>query len=207
MDRPLNLAAVLLAAGPSSRLGTSKQLVEVEGEALVRRSARLLAELDLCSVNVVTGCCAEEVTDELAGLPVEAVLNRNWAQGMGGSIAVGARRVPKTADGVMIAVCDQWLVTGDDLKRLISAWYSDISRIVVAQWNEGNAIVSGPPVIFPRNVIPELKYLIENRGARQVVDRNMEIVEFVEMQNAAWDLDRPEDLALITGCDQPYPSS
>ena len=97
----------------------------------------------------------------------------------------------------MITVCDQWLVECDDLQRLIAAWLSDISRIVVAEWKEGNAIVSGPPTIFPRSVIPELKYLIENRGARQVIDRNMEIVEFVEMQNAAHDLDRPEDLDLI----------
>ena len=69
MDKPVNLAAVLLAAGPSSRLGRSKQLVEIEGEALVRRTARRLTELDLCRVNVVTGCDADAVGGELAGFP------------------------------------------------------------------------------------------------------------------------------------------
>jgi CTP:molybdopterin cytidylyltransferase MocA len=67
----------------------------------------------------------------------------------------------------------------------------------MASWNEGNASVSGPPVIFPRKLIPELKSMQENRGARQLVDRYIDIVEFVEMQNAAWDLDRPDDLERV----------
>ena len=43
-----------------------------------------------------------------------------------------------------------------------------------------------------------MKYLISSEGARQVIDRHMDIVEFVLMENAAYDLDRPEDLKLIT---------
>jgi CTP:molybdopterin cytidylyltransferase MocA len=197
MDRPINLAAVLLAAGPSTRLGRPKQLVDVNGEKLVRRVARLLLELDMAPVCVVSGCEAEAVESALAGLQAEVVYNRNWQLGMGASIACGARKVPGYVDGLLIAVCDQWKVESDDYQRLISAWKNDISRITVAEWKEGQANVSGPPVIFPRNVIPELKGMIENRGARQVIDRNMDIVEFVEMPDAAFDLDRPEDLAKI----------
>jgi CTP:molybdopterin cytidylyltransferase MocA len=67
----------------------------------------------------------------------------------------------------------------------------------VANWKEGKALVSGPPVIFPRKLIPELKSMQVNRGARQLIDRHMALVEFVDIQNAAFDLDRPEDLARL----------
>jgi CTP:molybdopterin cytidylyltransferase MocA len=198
MNRQANLAAILLAAGPSSRLGQPKQLVSIDGESLVRRTARLLLDLDLYSVTVVTGCESEKVGDELSDLQAEVVHNRLWEQGMGGSIAFGVRQLSRMVDGVLIMVCDQWRVEKNDLVQLIEQWNSDISRIVVSNWNEGKAFVSGPPVIFTGNLIPEMKYLISSEGARQVIDRHMDIVEFVVMENAAYDLDRPEDLKLIT---------
>jgi CTP:molybdopterin cytidylyltransferase MocA len=118
---------------------------------------------------------------------------------MGGSITCGVRHVEGDLDGILVMVCDQWRVELSDLSRLFDVWSADISRIVVANWHEGKAFVSGPPVIFPSNMIPELKFMTRNRGARQVIDRHMDIVEFVDMENAAYDLDRPEDLKLIPG--------
>jgi molybdenum cofactor cytidylyltransferase len=188
------LAVVLLAAGPSSRLGQSKQLVRKEGESLVRRSARLLLTLGPANLTVVTGCDSEAVAVELDGLPVGMVFNRDWEQGMGASINRGVRSLPAGLDGVLVAVCDQWRLEPQDIGRLQDHWHHDISRICVAAWKEGEAYVSGPPVVFPRNLIPELKSMQVHRGARQLIDRYMDLVEFVEMENAAFDLDRPEDL-------------
>lgn len=194
----LTLAAILVAAGPSSRLGQPKQLVEFKGEALARRSANMLVELELNPV-VVTGCEAESVAAEMKGLPVNTVLNPEWEKGMGGSIAYGARFVPAYQDGILVAVCDQWLLQQNDLKRLLASWALDVSRIHVASWKEGAAFVSGPPVIFPGKLHGELKGLDKSRGARQVIDRHIDIVEFVELESAAWDLDRPEDLEKLRG--------
>jgi len=192
-----SVGVILLAAGPSSRLGQPKQLVEVDNECLVRRSARLALSLDPAFVTVVTGCEAERIRAELEGLPVGIVFNRNWAKGMGASINCGVRSMPLGVDGVMIMVCDQWRLEASDLRRLQEAWLCDISRIFVAFWEEGKAHISGPPVIFPRKLIPELKSMQESRGARQLIDRYMDIAEFVDMQNAAFDLDRPADLERI----------
>jgi molybdenum cofactor cytidylyltransferase len=191
------LAAVLLAGGPSTRLGRPKQLVRVDDECLVRRTARLLLGLQPDSVTVVTGCEATRVAGELEGLPVRIVYNRDWAQGMGASINAGVRSLREGADGVLIAVCDQWRLEQGDLARLANGWFSDISRIFVANWKEGDAFVSGPPVIFPRKLMPELKSMQAQRGARQLIDRYMDLVDYVEMENAAFDLDRPEDLARL----------
>jgi molybdenum cofactor cytidylyltransferase len=192
-----DLAAVLLAGGPSTRLGQPKQLVRVGGESLVRRTARLLLGLAPASVTVVTGCEATRVAGELEGLDLRIVHNRDWAQGMGASINAGVRSLREGADGVLVTVCDQWRVAQDDLDRLAACWAADISRICVANWKEGEAFVSGPPVIFPRKLIPELKSMQAARGARQLIDRYMDLVDYVEMENAAFDLDRPEDLVRL----------
>lgn len=193
-QHPPALGVILLAAGPSTRLGQAKQLVQYRGEPLVRRTARLLQCLEPDYVTVVCGHESERVRAALDGLPVTAVDCRNWAQGMGASINKGARSMPQGADGVLVMVCDQWRMQESDLQQLKTRWLSDISRIVVATWKEETAYVSGPPVIFPRSVVPELKSMQESRGARQLVDRYMDIVEFVEIDNAAFDLDRPVDL-------------
>ena len=189
-----NFAAILLAAGPSSRLARAKQLVRLDGESLVRKAVRLIQTQEPVSIAVVTGSHSESVEQEIGDLPVNIVFNRDWARGMGGSISCGVRDVSEDVDGILIMVCDQWRLEADDLSCLISHWRADISRAIVACWSEGKAFVSGPPVLFPRKLKQELKCVREDGGARQVIDRHMDIVEFVTMENAAWDLDRPEDL-------------
>jgi molybdenum cofactor cytidylyltransferase len=206
-SRKLILGAVLLAAGPSSRLGRSKQLVRVNDETLIRKTARLVLGMDLDFVTVVSGCGADLVEAELEDLPVSVVFNRDWQQGMGSSINCGVRFMPQGVDGVLLMVCDQWRLENDDLNGLFEAWQSDISKIYVACWDEGAAFVSGPPALFPRKIIPELKSMQPNRGARQLIDRYMDIVEFVKMENAAFDLDRPEDLERLSADIQRFPSN
>ena len=198
-NREYSLAAILLAAGPSSRLGHPKQLVRFEGETLVRRAARLLAEVVDGRVGVVGGCASERVSEQVADLPVQTVTSPDWELGMGGSISFGARFVPRFSDGIMVAVCDQWVLSRDDLDRLLTAWRSARQRIHAACWSEGAAHVSGPPVIFPGRLHGELKGLEKSRGARQVIDRHIDSVDFIEMESASCDLDRPEDLARLLG--------
>lgn len=207
MESMRKLGAILLAAGPSTRLGQPKQLVSLHGEALVRRSARVLIEAGMDELLVVTGCGFEAVESELQGLQARVVRNHDWSRGMGGSINTGARAMAPDVDGVLVMACDQWRLEPEDLARMKLQWASDISRIYLACWDEGQAFVSGPPVIFPRTVLPELKSMQENRGARQLVDRYINIVEFVKTPNAACDLDRPEDLQRLRGGSGPRPSS
>jgi len=190
-------AAILLAAGPSTRLGQSKQLVRIEGESLVRRAVGLLRTQQPECITVVTGCEAESVEREVGDLSDNIAYNQNWARGMGASIACGVRNIPEDVDGILLMVCDQWRLESADISRLITSWKSDISRVYIACWNEGQALVSGPPVVFPGSLKQELKFAQENRGARQIIDRNIDIVEFITMENAACDLDRPADLELL----------
>jgi molybdenum cofactor cytidylyltransferase len=200
-------AAILLAAGPSSRLGQAKQLVKVGGESLVRRATRMLLNMDPVSLTVVTGFADDAVDRQLSELPVRLARNDDWEQGMGGSIACGARNISEDVDGVLITLCDQWRLEERDLIRLISMWRTDISHISTALWYEDKDRIYGPPALFPRKLIRELCILKGSRGAKALINQNLANVRFVEMSNAAYDLDRPEDLEQLLKRSQPYPSS
>ena len=191
---PVRFAAILLAAGPSSRLGQAKQLVRVDGESLVRRTARLLLSVDPVSLTVVTGFADDAVEQELSDLPVRFARNDDWEQGMGGSIACGVQNISEEVDGVLITLCDQWRIEGSDYLRLISMWKTNISRITASSWINDKASVYGPPTLFPRNYIRELTGLMGSKGAKAVIDQNLANAQFVKIENAAYDLDRPEDL-------------
>ncbi|MFC1688039.1 NTP transferase domain-containing protein [Pseudomonadota bacterium] len=200
-------AAILLAAGSSSRLGQPKQMVEIDGESLVRRASRLLLNLNPVSVTVVTGYHSEDVMQELLDLPLRVVKNDDWEQGQGGSIARGTFDISEEPDGVLITMCDLWKIKKTDLTTLIKAWSSDISRINVSSWFEGESIIYGPPALFPRKYIRELKQLRGNHGARSIIAQNRSEVRFVEMENAAFDLDTPADLEQLLKSTGPNPSS
>lgn len=201
------LAAVLLAAGGSARLGQPKQMVKIYGQSLVRRAAIQLLALDPISLTVVTGSDADAVEKDLQDLPLGITQNDRWDQGMGGSIACGARTAAKEADGLMIVLCDQWKVDQDDLGRLVTAWTSDISRIFCAQWKGEESLIYGPPAIFPRILIRELGELMGDRGAKPLISANRDIASFVPMVNAAYDLDTAADLDGLFRQAGPNPSS
>ncbi|MEE8495956.1 MAG: nucleotidyltransferase family protein [Xanthomonadales bacterium] len=193
------LGIVLLAAGGSSRMGRPKQLLQIEGEALVTRVSRRLVELESDSVMVVTGSAAQAVNDQLSGLPIQIVHNPRWEEGMASSLAAGVKNLPAEIEGALIVLCDQWQVGLADLQKLVQAWNTDISRIAAACWQDEGQQVIGPPAIFPRALFGELFALNGDRGARAVIEKHRERTFFVAMKNARFDLDEPADTEVFPG--------
>lgn len=186
--------AILLAAGGSSRLGQSKQLLEIDGVPLVRRQAELLLALQPASVVVVSG--AEQLAVELAlqGLPVQRVHNPNWQQGMGTSLACGIRAMPERVRGALLLLCDQWRITAVDLQTLVTAWQPEPTRAVSAEWaDEQGHTVNGAPAIFPRALFFKLAKLQGDRGAQHLLKRYPGGTQRISLPNAAFDIDHPED--------------
>ena len=185
------LGAILLAAGSSSRLGQPKQLVELGGEALVRRQARVLLASQPACVVVVTGCGATGVEQALAGLSVTCVHNAHWHDGMGTSLATGIRAMPERVRGALLLLCDQWQVDAQDVQSLVDGWAGQPQRAAIARWGvDGEA--SGPPAIFPRQMFARLSRLSGERGARQVLKHFKGGLLQVDLPHAAFDLDTPE---------------
>ena len=183
---------MLLAAGGSSRLGRAKQLTTLQGETLVRRSARMSLGLT-SSVLVVTGAKQREVELELEDLPVKLVENPRWREGIGNSIAEGIGKVPVGANAVLIMLCDQYRISRNDLRSLVAAWQKEPDHIAVARWGKQ----FGSPAVFPRSLFVALSRLTGDHGARQLLVQQRARLNFVDLPAAAYDLDDAVDLARL----------
>jgi molybdenum cofactor cytidylyltransferase len=184
------LGAILLAAGSSSRLGQSKQLVEIDGESLVMRQAKLLASLGVARVVVVTGAEASEFTEMLADLPVRCVHNPDWAKGMGSSLACGIKAMPERVRAALVLLCDQWRIQPADLQQLMAAWTGNPQAAVLSTFEDA----TGPPAILPRAMFERLSRLQGDTGARRILKRWKGDMLKVPVERAGTDLDLPQHL-------------
>lgn len=188
------IAHIVLAAGASRRLGEPKQLVEFEGEALIRRVARIASADEGGPVLVVLGAEAERCQAALAGLGprVATLVVPEWGDGMGASLAAGVRHLLTRAEPAVIGVllCDQYRVESVHLKALREKLGATEKSIVAARAGEW----LGPPAYFRPRWYPHLTRLEGERGARSLVARHPEDTEIVELPEIADDLDEATDL-------------
>lgn len=188
-----HIHVVVLAAGASTRFGSTKQLVRVNGRPLMHTVVSRAVELAGHSVTVVLGAHAGELAPLLKHTPASVSVNRDWSEGIASSIRDGVAHIPGTADGVLLMLADQAAVTTEDLRRLAGAWRRNTNAIVAAQY----AGTLGVPAIFPRWCFRELNELRGDRGAQALVQRHIDRVVRLPMPSAALDIDRPEDLLAL----------
>jgi len=189
MSHP-ELSILIPAAGASERLGQAKQLVKHKGISLLQNAVNTSFSLDPREIIVVTGANAEAVKNAVPHPPVSWIHNPNWANGMGGSIAMGATAISPESTGLMILLCDQWKIQISDLQLLAETWQSDPERIVCASAESINM----PPVIFPASYFNQLTELKGSQGARSLLVKHPESLAAVPIKNAAIDLDTQSHL-------------
>ena len=188
------IAAVILAAGASQRLGQPKQLIQVGGESLLRRTARFAVQAGCAPVWVVLGFAAEQMRPELQGLPVQALTNAHWSQGMASSLRSGVSAAQVSADAVLLLVCDQVRLSADHLSALVSHHRGGTGAITASEY--GGTL--GVPAIFSARLFSELLQIEGDRGAREVIDRHPADAQALSWPDGALDLDGPEQLKAIT---------
>jgi molybdenum cofactor cytidylyltransferase len=185
-----HIHVVVLAAGASTRFGSAKQLVRVNGRPLMLSVVSRAVELAGHSVTVVLGANAAELAPLLRHSPASVAINRDWSEGVASSIREGLTHAPATADGLLITLADQAAVTTEDLRRLAGAWRRDTNSIAAAQY----AGAVGVPAIFPRWCFRELNELRGERGAQALLQRHVDRLVRLPMPSAELDIDTPEDL-------------
>jgi molybdenum cofactor cytidylyltransferase len=187
------LYAVVLAAGPSRRFGSVKQLVRVAGRPLLHTAVTRAAEVTGNALLVVLGSSAVELAPLLKHSPGSVIVNHEWREGLASSIRAAIARLPAPCTGAMLVLADQAAVTADDLKRLAGTWRKQPQSIAAALYSG----TIGAPAIFPRTTFRELTELRGDAGARALLRRNADRVVRVPMPSAAIDLDTPEDLLAL----------
>jgi molybdenum cofactor cytidylyltransferase len=188
-DSP-SVHVIVLAAGASSRFGSPKQLVRLNGRPLLHLAVSRAVEVAGQAVTVVLGANAADLAPLLRHTPASVVINRDWSEGMGSSLRTGIAQVPATADAALVMLADQPAVTAEDLRRLVATWRRQPQCIVAAHYGG----TTGVPAIFPREDFSALRGLRGDAGARALLKRGGERVVRMALQSAAIDIDTPEDL-------------
>lgn len=168
--------------------GRDKLMEPAGGVPLLTRTARMACAVGRPVIAVLPPR-APARRAALADLPVALVEAPEPARGMGHSLATGIRAAG-SPEGVMILLADMPDITSADLDALLRAF--DGQAIVQAATARG---IPGHPVIFPRELLPELASLDGDRGAKPVLARHPNRIRQVPLpgQHAATDLDTPED--------------
>ncbi len=196
-------AAILLAAGAATRYGQPKQLLDFDGQPLVRRVARTALAAGLSQVVVVTGAYAEAVEAALSGLPVTIARCEGWQEGQAASLRAGVRALSASPAGegpgwglpgsAMFLLADQPYITPTLLRALVERHTQTLAAIV-APLVDGRR---GNPVLFDQSTFSELLALTGDVGGRALFSRYP--IAWLPWLDAAvlLDVDTPADYARL----------
>ena len=194
---PMPVAAILLAAGASLRLGQPKQLLELDGEPLVERALRLASEAGAAPLIAVLGAHPEKVWAAVRTRGVLPVLNAAWNQGIASSIHAGlqaAEGLGGAISGAMILTCDQPQLTAEHLRTLLESFDQQPSPCCIASSYAG---IRGIPAVFPRSAFADLYALRGDQGARALFRDPTRAVIAVSFPGGEVDIDLPSDLVKL----------
>jgi molybdenum cofactor cytidylyltransferase len=190
------VGAVILAAGPSTRMGMPKQLLQFGGQTLLRRAAFAALEAGCRPVVVVTGANASACRESLDGLDVQEGENHQWQSGMSSSVRVGVEAVvavePKTA-AVVLMLCDQPFVTRDIVAALVAVYRETGCSIVASRYGKSY----GAPALFGSAHFAELRALEGATGAKQVIQKHLPKVHLLPFPGGEIDVDTRDDFARL----------
>ena len=192
-----HIAAIILAAGESSRLGQPKQLIQFQGKTLVRRVVDAASEAGCQPILVVLGSETETelvqgISSELKDTGATIVANPNWKGGIGTSIRAGVQHLIEIAPGVeatVLLACDQPFVDRAVIDGLITLHHKTRKPIVAASY----AGTLGVPALFDQSRLPDLLGLDDSAGAKSIIFSNRDQVAQLAFPEGEIDIDTAED--------------
>jgi len=181
----VKVAAIILAAGASTRLGEPKQLVTLGGERLLERAIHAAQQAGCDPVVVVLGAHADRIVVQCRLDRTRTVVNPDWREGMASSIRCGLAQLDHQPDAAILMTCDQPAVTAEHLRALMQAGVD----APVASHYEGRR---GVPACFPAASFVDLSLLAGDEGARRLLQSALTI----ELVGGELDIDSPQTLAV-----------
>ena len=199
------MAAILLAAGESTRMRQPKALLPWGGVPLIRHHVDLLtAQPAIDQLIVVVGNLQDEVRHALQGTPARVIVNPRYREGRATSLAAGARALENQPASVLVVNVDQPLAA-NLLDPLVAAWRTEPAAL----WRPSYHGRGGHPLIVPADVTPELQQVTEaTQGLRAVVTRHRHRLRSVPVDSklAVLNLNTPADYAAAQPPSHPAPS-
>jgi molybdenum cofactor cytidylyltransferase len=194
-QRAPRIAAMVLAAGLSSRMGSNKLLQDWRGKPLVRWTVETALKSQAGPVIVVTGHEARKLEEALKGLDVHFVYNPDYREGLSTSLKAGLSAVAASADGALVMLGDMPQVSPDLLDRMIAAFSPADGRNICIAMHEHSR---GNPVLWARRFFPEIQALGGDAGAKTLLAAHEEMICEIDGDAAVLhDIDTPEALAAL----------
>lgn len=182
------IGIIILAAGESKRMGLPKQLLNIGGKSLIRRTAEIALATQCYPVVLVIGANKPQIAPEIIDLPLTVIDNPMWHEGMSSSVKMGLAGMYMTykeVEAVIILVCDQPYLSSSLLDRMI-AIYNDKKPLIVA-CKYGNQV--GVPALFNRSLFEELLSLKGDKGAKPVLMSHLDEAHLITFEAGSIDLD------------------
>lgn len=193
-DRQGKVAGIVLAAGPSTRMGANKLLLLLEGETVLARAVRRGLAAGLDPVIVVLGHEAERAERALDGLSCRPVVNPDYARGMNSSARAGMAAVPPDAAAAVILLADMPLVTAEMIAATVERYRESDAPLVISEYGG----VQAPPTLYDRSLFAEIGSPEGEGCGKKAVRRHRHEAAVLQWPAAALaDLDRPEDYQRI----------
>ncbi len=185
------ISAIILAAGMSNRMGRPKQLLKVGSSTLIQIITENVLLSNVDELLVVTGHQQKKVSAAIKDLPVRVVFNQRYKDGQGTSLALGVKSISESATAFMVFMVDQPMISASLINMIIGEFQN---RDCVALRPVYNGL-PGHPVIFSSSLREELINLSGDEGARQVLKKLADRVEYIEATDEAviFDIDTPKD--------------
>ena len=190
-DRP-PIAAILLAAGESTRMGQQKALLPWHGTTLIQYQIGALLEAGVSQVVAVLGYRAETLRHLVEAFPgAKAALNLRYRTGKSSSVRAGLRQVDPQTEGILVLAVDQ--PRSPETVRHVVAAHRQLDTVITYPVYRGKG---GHPIVFSGTLLPELMRIRESRqGLREVVERHRAEVSHIEVDDTEvlLDLNQPEE--------------
>lgn len=193
---PGQVAAIVLAAGQSRRMGPENKLLAlVDGRPMITHVVDALLASRARPVIVVTGHEEDRVRAALGERPVHLCHNPDYAEGLSTSLRAGLEALPEV-EGVLVSLGDMPRIKAGQIDRLIAAFQPSEGRAICVPTVNGKR---GNPVLFATRFLPEMRELSGDVGARHLIGAHAEEVVEIEMDDdaALLDIDTPAALSAL----------
>ncbi len=190
-----DVAAIVLAAGKSSRMGSQKQLLRLGEKTLLEHTIGNVRAAGVSEIILVLGFAAETIQQQLQARDIRIVVNDAFESGMGTSLQRGIDALSRHVSAVLIALADQPLVKAKTMGELIRQYRQHKPQILIPTYRG----FRGNPVLIDRSVFPEIAGLNGDTGCRAIFGDHLENILKTPVNDIGvlLDVDRKEDLALV----------
>lgn len=204
-QKRLQVGAVILAAGKAERFGAAKQLLKFNGRSLIENAIAAADAVGCDPALIITGAYHFELLEHISSLEnqdqlesIEIRQNPNWQRGIGSSIALAASTLKDRVDALLFIACDQPYIDAALLNELITAFDNAHYKIAASKYGS----TFGIPAIFSSQMFEQLQELPQNKGAKSIIQTNLNQTILIDFPRGEIDIDTAQDYASLLSASQ-----